>query len=81
MPFDQLPRLDRLRARWDGLVSISDASTTGLDAGMADAPSGEAILVRPDGFVGWRSHTVVDDPPEALARAMSTLLMRDRVAA
>lgn len=44
------------------------------------SPTG-AALVRPDGFVGWRSHTVVDDPPEALARAMSTLLMRDRVAA
>jgi hypothetical protein len=44
------------------------------------SPSG-AVLVRPDGFVGWRARTMVDDPREALAHAMSTLLMTDCVAA
>lgn len=37
-------------------------------------PSG-AVLVRPDGFVAWRSHTLVQDPPAALADAMRRALV------
>lgn len=40
-----------------------------------------AVLIRPDGFVGWRARTKVDDPRAALVQAMSGLLMKDRVAA
>ena len=44
------------------------------------SPSG-AVLIRPDGVVGWRARTLVDDPRSALARAMGTLLMKDHAAA
>jgi hypothetical protein len=33
-----------------------------------------AALVRPDGFVGWRAHALVDDPRQELAYAMHTML-------
>jgi hypothetical protein len=53
--FGKAPRLDSLRARWDGLVSIEDASIASFDGAEAGAPSGGAILVRPDGFIGFRA--------------------------
>jgi 2-polyprenyl-6-methoxyphenol hydroxylase-like FAD-dependent oxidoreductase len=71
----KVPRLDRLRARWDGLVSISDASTTGLDAGTAAAPSSEAILVRPDGFIGFRVAPADDKAMDALDAHLATYLI------
>jgi 2,4-dichlorophenol 6-monooxygenase len=33
-----------------------------------------AVLVRPDGMVAWRSHTLADDPTAALGDAMEQLL-------
>jgi 2-polyprenyl-6-methoxyphenol hydroxylase-like FAD-dependent oxidoreductase len=36
-----------------------------------------AVLVRPDGFVAWRSRTGSDQPAEAVATALRTALMRD----
>jgi 2,4-dichlorophenol 6-monooxygenase len=33
-----------------------------------------AVLVRPDGMVGWRSHVLPDDPVEALSVAMGQIL-------
>ncbi len=41
---------DRLRHRWRGLVDVIDAGATG---GEADG----AVLVRPDGYIGFRSAT------------------------
>ena len=38
------PGLDRFRARWDGLVSV-----------LNEGEDGGAVLVRPDGFVGFRA--------------------------
>jgi putative polyketide hydroxylase len=35
-----------------------------------------SVLVRPDGIVGWRSPTMVDDPTQALESALSTILLR-----
>jgi 2-polyprenyl-6-methoxyphenol hydroxylase-like FAD-dependent oxidoreductase len=57
------------------------------DDGLADAegsflrsfgisPSG-AVLVRPDGFVGWRAVTAADAPDNALRRALQALLCRE----
>jgi hypothetical protein len=34
-----------------------------------------AVLVRPDGFVAWRSRTESDRPAEALATALRAALM------
>jgi hypothetical protein len=47
--------LDRMRTRWDGLVTIVDGSAAGFDATEAGAPGGGAVLVRPDGFIGFRA--------------------------
>ncbi|GAA3624943.1 FAD-dependent oxidoreductase [Streptomyces chitinivorans] len=38
---------------------------------------GGAVLVRPDGFVAWRSAGPVPDPDEVLRRAVSTVLALD----
>jgi 2-polyprenyl-6-methoxyphenol hydroxylase-like FAD-dependent oxidoreductase len=55
---------------------------TGLsahDGSFVDAydvsPTG-AVLVRPDGFVAWRSRTASDRPAEAVTAALRTALMR-----
>jgi hypothetical protein len=53
--FGKAPDLKRMRARWDGLVKIVDASADGFDATEAGAPNGGAVLVRPDGFIGFRA--------------------------
>ena len=39
------------------------------------SPSG-AVLVRPDGFVGWRAVTAADAPEDDLRQALQTLLCR-----
>ena len=53
--FGKAPGLDRMRTRWDGLVTIVDGSAAGFDATEAGAPGGGAVLVRPDGFIGFRA--------------------------
>jgi 2-polyprenyl-6-methoxyphenol hydroxylase-like FAD-dependent oxidoreductase len=68
-----------------GLGVALDAYVVGSD-GLADAgdsfpgsfgisPSG-AVLVRPDGFVGWRAVTAADAPEDALRQALRALLCR-----
>jgi len=68
-----------------GLGVTLDVHVVGGD-GLADAggsfpgafgisPSG-AVLVRPDGFVGWRAVTAADAPEDALRQALQTLLCR-----
>ncbi len=53
--FGKAPGLDRMPARWNGLVTIVDGSAEGFDAAWAGAPGGGAVLVRPDGFIGFRA--------------------------
>ena len=68
-----------------GLGLSLDVHVVGGD-GLADAggsfpgsfgisPSG-AVLVRPDGFVGWRAVTAADAPEDALRQALQALLCR-----
>ena len=52
--FGNTPHLGGLRARWDNHLSFVDASGAKFDAEAA-APNGGAILVRPDGFIGFRA--------------------------
>jgi len=40
------------------------------------SPSG-AVLVRPDGFTGWRAASLADDPEQLLQAALRSLLCRD----
>jgi hypothetical protein len=49
------PPLDHFRARWHSLVSIVDAASAPFDATETGVPDGGAILVRPDGFSGFRA--------------------------
>lgn len=67
--------MDNLRARWDGLVSIVDASTTPFDATAAGVPHGGAILVRPDGFVGFRAGSADEATMDALDAHLTTYLI------
>jgi 2-polyprenyl-6-methoxyphenol hydroxylase-like FAD-dependent oxidoreductase len=53
--FGDAPGLEKMRARWAGLVSIVDGSALGFDAKDAGAPDNGAVLVRPDGFIGFRA--------------------------
>ena len=73
--FGDAPRLDHLRARWDGLVSIIDAASAHLDAAKAGVPNGGAILVRPDGFIGFRAAPADEATMAALDAHLATYLV------
>lgn len=55
LTFGEVPAVDRFRRRWDGLMSVVDGPGAGLDAARAGVPDGGAVLVRPDGFIGFRA--------------------------
>jgi 2-polyprenyl-6-methoxyphenol hydroxylase-like FAD-dependent oxidoreductase len=73
--FGEAPRLDHLRARWDKLVSIVDASGAHFDASEAGVPDGGAILVRPDGFIGFRAAPADETTMDALDAHLATYLV------
>ena len=75
--FGEAPCLDHLRARWDKLVSIVDASTAHFDATEAGVPNGGAILVRPDGFIGFRAVPADETTMAALDAHLATYLVPD----
>jgi 2-polyprenyl-6-methoxyphenol hydroxylase-like FAD-dependent oxidoreductase len=79
--FAKVPRLDHLRARWAKLVSIVDASTAKFDATEAGMPDGGAILVRPDGFVGFRVDPANEKTIDALDAHLATYLIPNAGAA
>jgi hypothetical protein len=76
--FGEVPRLDYLRARWDGLVSIVDAASAHFDATEAGVPNGGAILVRPDGFIGFRAAPADETTMAALDTHLATYLVPHR---
>ena len=69
------------RARFPGLqleacrIGRDVTDPGGLTAAFGVTPSG-AALVRPDGFVAWRSAPAVADPATALVEVLSAILMR-----
>ncbi|MFC0864673.1 FAD-dependent monooxygenase [Sphaerimonospora cavernae] len=86
---DGVSTLDLIRCRFtvlttpDGSPWLEEADRLGLNAHAVDLPAippGGAMLVRPDGFVGWRtagaSATAPDGGPEGLGRALDRLLCR-----
>jgi 2-polyprenyl-6-methoxyphenol hydroxylase-like FAD-dependent oxidoreductase len=73
--FGVAPRLDQFRARWDSLVSIIDASSAKFDATEAGVPGGGAILVRPDGFIGFRAAPADEVTMDALDAHLSSYLV------
>ncbi|MGC5007142.1 FAD-dependent oxidoreductase [Streptomyces sp. DT203] len=72
---------DRLSVRLDafGIGSGSDLEPeNGADWAEAHGTTAEgAVLVRPDGFVAWRSAGSVPDPETTLHEVLATLLSRD----
>jgi 2-polyprenyl-6-methoxyphenol hydroxylase-like FAD-dependent oxidoreductase len=73
--FGAAPRLNHLRARWDKLVSIVDAANAHFDATEAGVPNGGAILVRPDGFIGFRAAPADETTMDALDDHLATYLV------
>ena len=60
------------------VLSVGKAGDLQAPAGRFETlygvePDG-AVLVRPDGFVGWRAHRAGDAPAEDLARALTAIL-------
>jgi hypothetical protein len=75
--FGEAPRLDHARVRWGKLVSIVDASSAGFDAAEAGVPDGGVILVRPDGFIGFRAVPADETAMVALDAHLGTYLVPD----
>jgi 2-polyprenyl-6-methoxyphenol hydroxylase-like FAD-dependent oxidoreductase len=69
------PRLDHLRSRWGKLVSIVDSSTAQFDTIRTGIPDASAILVRPDGFVGFRADPADARTMDALDAHLATYLI------
>jgi 6-methylpretetramide 4-monooxygenase / 4-hydroxy-6-methylpretetramide 12a-monooxygenase len=66
-------QLARLRARWPGIVDIARAET---GAGRSDGPgSSSAILVRPDGYVGFRATPADRAGLEAIGSHLASYLV------
>lgn len=73
--FGQAPGLDGLRARWDGLVAVVDASGGEFDASEVGVPDSGAILVRPDGFIGFRATPANEATMAALDAHLASYLV------
>jgi hypothetical protein len=59
--------------------SIGDGELTDPEEQWAEAYGLDetgAVLVRPDGYVGWRSHAMTADPSASLAEAMASIMGR-----
>lgn len=73
--FGPMPRLDALRAAWGDMLAVLDGAAAGFDAGEAGLPEGGAILVRPDGFIGFRAAPADDAAIAALHAHMARYLV------
>jgi 2-polyprenyl-6-methoxyphenol hydroxylase-like FAD-dependent oxidoreductase len=73
--FSETPRLDDFRVRWGELVSIVDAADAQFDATEAGVPDGGAVLVRPDGFIGFRAAPADAASMQALDEHLSAYLV------
>jgi 2-polyprenyl-6-methoxyphenol hydroxylase-like FAD-dependent oxidoreductase len=73
--FGEAPRLGDLRARWDGHLSIVDAAAERLDAAEAGLTDGGAVLVRPDGIIGFRATPATEATMAALDAHLTTYLL------
>ncbi|MFO1059832.1 MAG: FAD-dependent monooxygenase, partial [Dongiaceae bacterium] len=72
--FGDHPGLARLRARWAGLVEIVDGAAAGFDPARAGVAPGGAVLVRPDGFIGFRALPLTAEGLAALDAHLASYL-------
>jgi 2-polyprenyl-6-methoxyphenol hydroxylase-like FAD-dependent oxidoreductase len=75
------PRLDDFRARWGALVSVVDWTSAGILAKEAGLTEGGVVLVRPDGFIGFRRASLHENAMTALDAHLSTYLHPSSAAA
>lgn len=73
--FGESSGLDDFAARWRGHVSVVDGPGAGFDAGTCGVPEGGAILVRPDGFIGFRADPVDEANLAALHAHLESYLI------
>ena len=78
--FGGTPRLDHLQEHWGGLVSIVDAANAGFSATECGVPGSGAILVRPDGFIGFRATPADDSMVDAIHFHLAIYLVPNVVA-
>jgi 2-polyprenyl-6-methoxyphenol hydroxylase-like FAD-dependent oxidoreductase len=79
--FGGTARADSLRERWGGLVSIIDAAEGEFNAAECGLPHTGAILVRPDGFIGFRATPFDGAMVEAIHAHLETYLVPNVAAA
>ncbi|MFL5335686.1 MAG: FAD-dependent monooxygenase [Geminicoccaceae bacterium] len=65
----------RLRARWSALVEVMDGKGSGFDATRAGVPEGGAVLVRPDGMIGFRASPADGPGLDALDAHLASYLV------
>jgi hypothetical protein len=68
------PPLDNFRARWDGLVSVVEWTGADVLSKQAGLAEGGVVLVRPDGFIGFRRAAADENAIKALDAHLSTYL-------
>jgi 4,5-epoxidase len=73
--FGATPRLDNFRARWGKRVSVVDGADAQFDRAEAGVPDGGAVLIRPDGFIGFRAAPATDATMQALDTHLSSYLL------
>ncbi len=72
--FGEASGLKAFRARWEKLAPIVDGAGAGFDAVDAGVPNGGAVLVRPDGFIGFRAAPADDAAMKDLDAHLATYL-------
>ena len=74
-------RLDDFRARWGALVSVVEWTGAGILAKQSGLAEGGMVLVRPDGFIGFRRASADDAAMKSLDTHLSTYLRPNFAAA
>ncbi len=75
------PRLDDFRARWGALVSVVERTGVGILAKQSGLAEGGMVLVRPDGFIGFRRPSADEAAMKSLDTHLSTYLRPNFAAA
>jgi 2-polyprenyl-6-methoxyphenol hydroxylase-like FAD-dependent oxidoreductase len=75
LAFGEHPGLGRLQRRWAGLLDVLDGAAGGFDPARAGIAPGGAVLVRPDGFIGFQAWSLAPGGLDALDRHLSSYLI------
>ena len=68
------PPLDDFRTRWGALVSVVERTGASASAKQAGLGEGGMVLVRPEGFIGFRRPSADDAAIKSLDTHLSTYL-------